>query len=38
MDTILYGASYDHEYMPDERLEKDIELKTRAGVSVVRLG
>ena len=38
MDTVLYGASYYHEYMQYERLEKDIELMTRAGVSVVRLG
>ena len=37
-ETILYGASYYHEYMPYERLERDIELMTRAGVSVVRVG
>jgi beta-galactosidase len=37
-DTILYGASYYHEYMPYERLEKDIELMKRAGISVVRVG
>ncbi len=37
-NTVLYGASYYHEYMPYERLEKDVELMTRAGVSVVRLG
>ena len=36
--TILYGASYYHEYMPYERLERDIELMNRAGPSVVRLG
>jgi beta-galactosidase len=36
--TILYGASYYHEYMPNERLEQDIELMTRAGLSVVRVG
>jgi beta-galactosidase len=38
MDTVLYGASYYHEYMPYERLEEDVELMKRAGVSVVRLG
>ena len=37
-DTVLYGASYYHEYMPYERLEKDVELMQKAGVSVVRLG
>ncbi len=24
--TILYGAAYYHEYMPYERLEKDVQL------------
>src|SRR3974390_2517305 len=38
MDTILYGASYYHEYMPAERLDKDIDLKKRAGLRAVRLG
>jgi beta-galactosidase len=37
-DTVLYGASYYHEYMPYERLDKDIELMQKAGVTVVRLG
>jgi beta-galactosidase len=37
-DTILYGAAYYHEYMPYERLDKDVELMKRAGVSVVRVG
>lgn len=37
-DTVLYGAAYYHEYMPYERLDKDIELMTRAGVTVVRVG
>jgi len=36
--TILYGAAYYHEYMPYERLEKDIQLMQEAGLSVVRLG
>ena len=37
-DTILYGAAYYHEYMPYERLEKDVELMKRAGITVVRVG
>ena len=37
-DTILYGVAYYHEYMPYERLEKDIELMKRAGITVVRVG
>jgi beta-galactosidase len=41
-DTPLYGASYYHEYMPNEmtgeRLEKDVELMQKAGVTLVRLG
>jgi beta-galactosidase len=36
--TILYGAAYYHEYMPYERLDKDIELMKRAGITVVRVG
>ena len=27
MPTVLYGASYYHEYMPYERLDKDVELR-----------
>lgn len=37
-DTILYGASYYHEYMPYERLDQDVELMQKAGLTVVRLG
>jgi hypothetical protein len=37
-DTILYGAAYYHEYMPYERLDKDVELMKRAAISVVRVG
>ena len=38
-DNVLYGASYYHEYMPYERLEKDVELMKKAGASTsVRLG
>ena len=37
-DNILYGAVYYHEYMPSERLEKDIQLMKDCGLSVVRVG
>ena len=37
-DTVLYGVSYYHEYMPYERLAKDVELMRQAGITVVRLG
>ncbi len=36
--TVLYGVAYYHEYMPYERLEKDVQLMQNAGISVVRLG
>jgi beta-galactosidase len=36
--TILYGAAYYHEYMPYERLEKDVRMMKAAGFNVVRLG
>ncbi|MCU7550645.1 beta-galactosidase [Chitinophagaceae bacterium LB-8] len=36
-NNILYGVSYYHEYMPSERLEKDVQMMQDAGVSVVRL-
>ncbi len=38
LDTVLYGASYYHEYMPYERLDKDVELMQKAGITVVRVG
>lgn len=37
-DTILYGAAYYHEYMPYERLDKDVQMMKAAGFNVVRLG
>ncbi len=37
MDKLLYGAAYYDEYMPMERLEKDIELMKKANVNVVRI-
>ena len=37
MDKLLYGAAYYDEYMPYERLEKDVEMLKRAGMNVVRI-
>ncbi len=37
-ENILYGVAYYHEYMPYERLDKDIALMKEAGISVVRVG
>lgn len=36
--TILYGAAYYHEYMPTDRLDKDVAMIKAAGFNVVRLG
>jgi beta-galactosidase len=36
--TVLYGVAYYQEYMPYDRLDKDIQLMQQAGISVVRLG
>ncbi len=38
MDTVLYGVAYYPEYMPTDRLDKDVELMRKAGISVVRVG
>ena len=38
MPSVLYGAAYYHEYMPYDRLDKDVSLMQQAGLSVVRLG
>lgn len=37
-DTVLYGASYYHEYMPYERLEEDFRLMEQAGINFIRVG
>lgn len=37
MKEILYGVAYYDEYMPYERLEKDIVLMKEAGINVVRI-
>lgn len=36
--SILYGAAFYEEYMPSDRLEKDVTLMQEAGITVVRLG
>ena len=42
LPNVLYGAAYYNEYMPADlqpgRLEKDVALMERAGISVVRMG
>src|SRR5437660_4175274 len=38
METVLYGVAYYPEYMPYERLDKDVELMRKAGITVVRVG
>jgi beta-galactosidase len=38
MDSGLYGAAYYPEYMPYDRLDKDVDLMQKAGITVVRVG
>ncbi|HKM48069.1 MAG TPA: beta-galactosidase [Terriglobales bacterium] len=38
METVLYGAAYYTEYMPYDRLDRDVQLMQQAGISVVRMG
>lgn len=37
MNKFYYGVAYYHEYMPYERLQKDIELMKNAGINLVRI-
>lgn len=37
MEHILYGAAYYDEYMPVERLEKDMHMMREAGINVIRI-
>ncbi|MDE7261095.1 MAG: beta-galactosidase [Oscillospiraceae bacterium] len=37
MNHLLYGAAYYDEYMPYDRLEKDVEMMKSAGINVVRI-
>jgi len=38
MESVLYGVAYYPEYMPTDRLDKDVALMQKAGISVVRVG
>ena len=38
MDHLLYGAAYYEEYLPYDRLEKDMAMIKNAGMNVVRIG
>src|SRR5215467_10783888 len=38
MGTVLYGVAYYPEYMPYDRLDKDVDLMQKAGITVVRVG
>ncbi|GGG16685.1 beta-galactosidase [Paenibacillus abyssi] len=37
MNKLLYGVAYYDEYMPYDRLEKDIQMMKEAGINVVRI-
>ena len=37
MNKLYYGAAYYDEYMPYERVEKDMEMMERAGMNVIRI-
>jgi beta-galactosidase len=36
-DNVLYGVAYYYEYMPFERLDKDVQMMKDCGISVVRV-
>lgn len=37
MEELLYGVAYYDEYMPYDRLEKDVEMMKKAGINLVRI-
>lgn len=37
MEKLLFGAAYYEEYMPYDRLEKDVAMMKKAGINVVRI-
>ena len=37
MDHLLYGCAYYDEYMPYERLDKDLAMMKKAGINTVRI-
>ena len=38
MESVLYGVAYYPEYMPYDRLDEDVQLMQKAGITVVRVG
>ena len=38
MDKLYYGAAYYLEYMPVQRLDKDIAMMKKAGINLARIG
>src|SRR5207247_705390 len=38
IETIIYGVAYYPEFMPYDRLDRDVELMQKAGITVVRVG
>ena len=38
MESVLYGVAYYPEYMPYDRLDQDVEMMQKAGITVVRVG
>ena len=37
LDHLLYGLAYYDEYMPYERLDKDVQMMKEAGINFVRI-
>jgi len=37
MKELLYGVAYYDEYMPYDRLDKDVEMMKKAGINTVRI-
>ncbi|MDO4344050.1 MAG: beta-galactosidase [Eubacteriales bacterium] len=36
-DHLLYGAAYYYEYLPEDRMEKDFCMMTKAGINTIRI-
>ena len=37
VDRLLFGAAYYDEYMPFDRIEKDMEMMVQAGINTIRI-
>ena len=37
IDKLLYGVAYYYEYMPYERLDKDVQMMKDCGINLVRI-